>query len=104
MFYKYGKISRVSIKPGEAGGMPAFCFVEFSHPDEAYDAVKALDGREKLGKRLRVRRGEEVGRLRGGGRNTVWGGTRVGFLGPATLMRRMTQLRHSMGARNWASG
>lgn len=66
MFYKYGKISRVSIKPGEAGGMPAFCFVEFSHPDEAYDAVKALDGREKLGKRLRVRRGEEVGRLRGG--------------------------------------
>jgi RNA recognition motif-containing protein len=34
--------------------MNAFCFVEFGHADEAYDAVKALDGREKLGKRLRV--------------------------------------------------
>lgn len=31
------------------GGFPGT-----SHPDEAYDAVKALDGREKLGKRLRV--------------------------------------------------
>lgn len=54
VFYKYGKITRISIKPGEAGGMNAFCFVEFGHADEAYDAVKALDGREKLGKRLRV--------------------------------------------------
>ena len=55
IFYKYGKITRISIKPGEAGGLPAFCFVEYGHADEAYDAVKALDGREKLGKRLRVR-------------------------------------------------
>lgn len=54
IFYKYGSIKRISIKPGEAGGMPAFCFVEFGHSDEAYDAVKGMDGREKFGKRLRV--------------------------------------------------
>lgn len=54
IFYKYGDIRRISIKPGEAGGLPAFCFVEFDSADDAYDAVKGLDGREKLGKRLRV--------------------------------------------------
>lgn len=55
IFHKYGDIRRISIKPGEAGGLPAFCFVEFDSADDAYDAVKGLDGREKLGKRLRVR-------------------------------------------------
>lgn len=54
IFHKYGEIKRISIKPGQAGGMPAFCFVEFGHTDDAYDAVKGVDGREKLGKRLRV--------------------------------------------------
>jgi arginine/serine-rich splicing factor 1/9 len=80
IFYKYGNIKRVSIKPGEAGGMPAFCFVEFDHPDDAYDAVKALDGREKLGKRLRVeiskggRRDRDDYSRGGGGRD--YGGDR----------------------------
>jgi len=56
LFYKYGRISSIDIKPGTNGGMPAYCFVEFSHSDDAYDAVRALDGRDALGKRLRVSR------------------------------------------------
>lgn len=91
IFYKYGQIKRISIKPGEAGGgQPAFCFVEFAHPDDAYEAVKALDGREKLGKRLRVelsrggRREDFGGRGdygRGGGRDYGRGGDRGGDRG-----------------------
>lgn len=54
LFYKYGKVQSIDIKPGLAAGQPAYCFVEFGDPDDAYDAVKAMDGKEVFSKRLRV--------------------------------------------------
>lgn len=59
LFYKYGKISNIDIKPGLASGQSAYCFVEFGHPDDAYDAMKAMDGKEVFNKRLRVRAGQK---------------------------------------------
>lgn len=73
LFYKYGKITSIDIKPGTGAGVPAYCFVEFSSSDDAYDAVKALDGRDAFGGGRRLRVGGVVvgvglgGRGRGSG-------------------------------------
>jgi hypothetical protein len=54
IFDRYGRIARVSIKPGRDRHETAFAFVEYSDPRDASDAVRAMDGREAFGKRLRV--------------------------------------------------
>ncbi len=54
LFYKYGKIVTIDVKNAQPGGNNSYCFIEFGHPDDAYDAVKGMDGRNLWGKRIRV--------------------------------------------------
>lgn len=47
LFDRYGRINRVELKQG-------FGFIEFDHPQDASDALRALDGYTYRGHRLRV--------------------------------------------------
>lgn len=53
LFAKYGRIADIDLKlPSRP---PGFAFVEFSHSEDAQDAVKGRDGYDFDGVRLRVR-------------------------------------------------
>nr|CDJ97254.1 RNA recognition motif domain containing protein [Haemonchus contortus] len=73
IFAKYGNIRFIDIKAGRG---PAFAFVEFEDSRDAEDAVRARDGYEFDGSRIRV----EFTRGRGGGRGG-FGGRGGGFGG-----------------------
>ncbi|XP_067614146.1 serine/arginine-rich splicing factor 1-like [Eurosta solidaginis] len=66
LFHKFGKISFVDLKNRRG---PPFAFVEFDDPLDAEDAVKARDGYDYDGYRLRVEfpRGDGPRNYRGGG-------------------------------------
>jgi len=70
-FSPYGRLSNVWV----ARNPPGFAFVEFEDNRDAEDAVRALDGRNICGRRVRVEL--STGRSRGGG----GGGGRGGFGG-----------------------
>ncbi|XP_063628446.1 serine/arginine-rich splicing factor 1B [Cydia splendana] len=61
LFYKFGKVTFVDLKNRKG---PPFAFVEFEDPRDAEDAVRARDGYDYDGYRLRV----EFPRGGGGGR------------------------------------
>lgn len=76
LFHKFGKVTFVDLKSRRG---PPFAFVEFEDPRDADDAVKARDGYDYDGYRLRVEfpRGGGPGSYRnrdGGGRNRDGGG------------------------------
>ncbi|XP_067614135.1 serine/arginine-rich splicing factor 1-like [Eurosta solidaginis] len=66
LFHKFGKVSFVDLKNKRG---PPFAFVEFDDGRDAEDAVKARDGYDYDGYRLRVEfpRGGGPGSFRGGG-------------------------------------
>ncbi|XP_045467122.1 serine/arginine-rich splicing factor 1A-like [Harmonia axyridis] len=65
LFYKFGKVTFVDLKNRRG---PPFAFVEFEDPRDADDAVRARDGYDYDGYRLRVEfpRGSGHGGFRGG--------------------------------------
>lgn len=73
LFHKFGKVTFVDLKNRRG---PPFAFVEFEDARDAEDAVKARDGYDYDGYRLRVEfpRGGGPGSFRGGGRNSDRGG------------------------------
>lgn len=75
LFYKFGKVTFVDLKNRKG---PPFAFVEFEDPRDAEDAVRARDGYDYDGYRLRVEfpRGGGPG-VRGGGAGRG-GGDRFG--------------------------
>jgi len=79
LFYKFGKVHFVDLKNRRG---PPFAFVEFDDPRDAEDAVRARDGYDYDGYRLRVEfpRGSMGGR--GGGRGNF--GRGAPFRGPPT--------------------
>lgn len=84
-FERYGKLNNVFV----ARNPPGFAFVEFSDPQDAKDAVRALDGRSVCGSRVRVEisHGRTKNRFsdRGGPRG---GGDRGGPRGYGGMDRR----------------
>ncbi|EDW97332.1 serine/arginine-rich splicing factor 1B [Drosophila yakuba] len=83
LFHKFGKVTFVDLKNRRG---PPFAFVEFEDARDADDAVKARDGYDYDGYRLRVEfpRGGGPGSYRGGNRNdrSRDGGGRMGGRGP----------------------
>lgn len=65
IFHKYGRIKYIDIKSGRG---PAFAFVEFEDHRDAEDAVRARDGYEFDGRRIRVEFTRGVGPRGPGGR------------------------------------
>ncbi|KAK3752737.1 hypothetical protein QZH41_018711, partial [Actinostola sp. cb2023] len=74
VFYKYGHIADIDLKNRRGG--PPFAFVEFEDPRDADDAVRAKDGYEFEGFRIRVEfpRGRSGGGSGGGGGGGGGGG------------------------------
>ncbi|KAI8441774.1 hypothetical protein MSG28_005463 [Choristoneura fumiferana] len=68
LFYKFGKVTFVDLKNRKG---PPFAFVEFEDPRDAEDAVRARDGYDYDGYRLRVEFPRGGG---GGGRGSRGGG------------------------------
>ncbi|XP_034113146.1 serine/arginine-rich splicing factor 1 isoform X2 [Drosophila sulfurigaster albostrigata] len=83
LFHKFGKVTFVDLKNRRG---PPFAFVEFEDARDADDAVKARDGYDYDGYRLRVEfpRGGGPGSYRGNNRNdrSRDGGGRMGGRGP----------------------
>ncbi|CAG9791142.1 unnamed protein product [Diatraea saccharalis] len=77
LFYKFGKVTFVDLKNRKG---PPFAFVEFEDPRDADDAVRARDGYDYDGYRLRVEFPRGGG---GGGRGARGGGERFGQRGAA---------------------
>ncbi|VVC88297.1 unnamed protein product [Leptidea sinapis] len=72
LFYKFGKVTFVDLKNRKG---PPFAFVEFEDPRDADDAVRARDGYDYDGYRLRVEFPRGGGG--GGGRGSRGGGDRI---------------------------
>lgn len=91
LFHKFGKVTFVDLKNRRG---PPFAFVEFEDARDAEDAVKARDGYDYDGYRLRVEfprgggpgsyRGGRGDRNRGEGRGGGGGGSGGGGRGPPT--------------------
>ena len=54
LFAMYGQVFEVHIVYDEEGKSRGFAFVEMLNPNEADDAIEALDGRYWKGQRIRV--------------------------------------------------
>ena len=54
LFARYGQVFEVHIVYDEEGKSRGFAFVEMLNPNEADDAIEALDGRYWKGQRIRV--------------------------------------------------
>ncbi|XP_038858267.1 cold-inducible RNA-binding protein B-like isoform X1 [Salvelinus namaycush] len=77
VFSKYGQISEVVvIKDRETQRSRGFGFVTFENPDEAKDAMLAMNGKSLDGRQIRV---DQAGKSGGGGRSG--GGFRGGSSG-----------------------
>jgi len=77
VFTKYGQISEVVvIKDRETQRSRGFGFVTFENPDEAKDAMEAMNGKSLDGRQIRV---DQAGKSGGGGRSG--GGFRGGSSG-----------------------
>jgi len=77
VFSKYGQISEVVvIKDRETQRSRGFGFVTFENPDEAKDAMLAMNGKSLDGRQIRV---DQAGKSSGGGRSG--GGFRGGSSG-----------------------
>ncbi|XP_071782115.1 cold-inducible RNA-binding protein B-like isoform X2 [Centroberyx gerrardi] len=77
VFSKYGQISEVVvIKDRETQRSRGFGFVTFENPDEAKDAMMAMNGKSLDGRQIRV---DQAGKSSGGGRSG--GGFRGGSSG-----------------------
>nr|XP_046157106.1 cold-inducible RNA-binding protein B-like isoform X1 [Oncorhynchus gorbuscha] len=77
VFSKYGQISEVVvIKDRETQRSRGFGFVTFENPDEAKDAMLAMNGKSLDGRQIRV---DQAGKSGGGGRSG--GGSRGGSSG-----------------------
>jgi len=78
VFSKYGQISEVVvIKDRETQRSRGFGFVTFENPDEAKDAMMAMNGKSLDGRQIRV---DQAGKSSGGGRSGG-GGFRGGSSG-----------------------
>ncbi|KAF1746223.1 hypothetical protein GCK72_022676 [Caenorhabditis remanei] len=77
IFHKYGEIRNIDIK-SRSRDSPAFAFIQFDDRRDAKEAVRARDGYEFDGKRLRVEFPRGQGPRGPGGRPTRDNGSRFG--------------------------
>jgi RNA recognition motif-containing protein len=65
MFSRYGSVKSVKIIKDEATGQhKGFGFVEMQSMDEAFEAIKVLDGKEIQGRSLRVSKAKDASNYR----------------------------------------
>ena len=53
-FSRFGRVESASVFAGDGGSRGSFGFVEFSDPRDADAAIRAMDGRDFMGSRLKV--------------------------------------------------
>jgi arginine/serine-rich splicing factor 1/9 len=82
LFYKFGRIKYIDLKTPLRP--PAFAFVEYEDPRDAYEAARARDGYDFYGARLRVElaKGSQPGGGGGFGGGGFGGGFGGGYGGP----------------------
>ncbi|KAM4707829.1 cold-inducible RNA-binding protein B-like isoform 2-T3 [Discoglossus pictus] len=83
VFSKYGAISEVVVvKDRETQRSRGFGFVSFENPEDAKDAMEAMNGKSVDGRQIRVdQAGKSSGERRGGFRGGSSGGSRGFFRG-----------------------
>jgi len=82
-FSKYGSVEKVDvIRDKETGRSRGFGFVKYDNPEDAKDAMEAMNGKTLDGRAIRVDEAGNGGRSRGGGRGGGFGsGPRGGRFG-----------------------